>query len=207
MAAAPEVIPAPPAAVQEAKAAPAAIIDPVAPPPPAPEQPESFTAAVQNVITNVTNETTNVNVVKVNNTVVVKPQVWNYVDYDSYRRPILYNPIAEALTFNYFYGGLYQVFVPAGGRVVLNVSVNGVFPFTACGKRYVTVGSFYGGGLDSSGGLGRPAPAELSAATSAGGLPHGEGLRARCPAHGGGQEGHHGRPRHHPPGRSAGYAS
>jgi hypothetical protein len=38
------------------------------------------------------------------------------------------------------------VFVPAGGRIVLNVAIGGVFPFTAVGTDYVSVGSFYGGG-------------------------------------------------------------
>ena len=50
------------------------------------------------------------------------------------------------MTFRYFYDGAYrEVYVPAGGRIVLDVATAGVFPFTAVGDNYLASGSFYGG--------------------------------------------------------------
>jgi hypothetical protein len=75
----------------------------------------------------------------------VQPRHWDYIDYDVYHRPVLY-PIGEAMTFHFFYSGAYRdVYVPAGGRVAMDVASVGVFPFTAVGESYVVSGSFYGG--------------------------------------------------------------
>ena len=50
------------------------------------------------------------------------------------------------MTFRYFYNGAYrEAYVPAGGRIVLDVATVGLFPFTAVGDSYVASGSFYGG--------------------------------------------------------------
>ncbi|MGH3552828.1 MAG: hypothetical protein ACRDT5_09560, partial [Mycobacterium sp.] len=88
----------------------------------------------------------NVDVVNVDNQVLARPRHWGYVDYDVDRRPALYNPISEAMTFRYFYSGAYrEVYVPAGGQVVLDVATVGVYPFTAVSDSYLTSGSFYGG--------------------------------------------------------------
>jgi hypothetical protein len=77
---------------------------------------------------------------------VYRPRHWDYLDYDEYRRPSFYNPLAEDMSFRYFYNGAYQtVFVPAGGRVLLDAIVAGVFAFTAVAAEFVSVGSFYGG--------------------------------------------------------------
>jgi hypothetical protein len=76
----------------------------------------------------------------------VRPRHWDYVDYDDYHRPVLYNPLSEAMTFRYFYNGAYrEAFVPAGGRIVLDAAAVGVFPFTAVGYSHLASGSFHGG--------------------------------------------------------------
>ena len=50
------------------------------------------------------------------------------------------------MTFRYFYDGAYrEVYVPAGGRTVLDVATAGVFPFSAVSDSYVASGSFNGG--------------------------------------------------------------
>jgi hypothetical protein len=160
----PQAVSADAGAIKKAQESVPTYIDPVSPPPPVAAQPISVVSAVQNVINTVTvnnHHETNISVTHVNNTVVVHPQVWNYVDYDVYRRPIFYNPLLEALTFRYFYQGLYrEVFVPAGGRIVLNMAVPGVFPYTACGQRYVAVGSLVGGGWIPPAGWAGPPPRE-----------------------------------------------
>lgn len=87
-----------------------------------------------------------VDVVKADNKSLARPRHWDYVDYDVYHRPSLYNPLDQAMTFRYFYNGAYrEAYVPAGGRVVLDVATAGVFPFTAVGGSYLASGSFYGG--------------------------------------------------------------
>jgi hypothetical protein len=137
----PKGVPAPPEAIEAAKKAPPVVIEPGSPPPP-PIQ-VNFNLQVENVIT-INN--TNIDVVNVDNQVMVLPRHWDYVDYDDYHRPILYNPINEALTFRYFYDGDYrEVYIPAGGRIVLNITIIGLFSFTAVGQDYITVGSFSGG--------------------------------------------------------------
>jgi hypothetical protein len=133
----PKGLGASPQAIAAAKAAPATQVDPANPPPP-PTQVD-FNQRVQSVIT-----THNANIDVVNG--LAHPRHWDYIDYDEYQHPILYNPTNEAMTFRYFYGGDYrEVYVAAGSRVVLNVAVGGVFPFTAVGDDYLTSGSFDGG--------------------------------------------------------------
>ncbi|MGH3552830.1 MAG: hypothetical protein ACRDT5_09570 [Mycobacterium sp.] len=139
----PAVVPPPkgldasPQAIAAAKAAPATQADPANPPPP-PTQVD-FNQRVQSVIS-----THDANIDVVNG--LAYPRHWDYIDYDEYQHPILYNPINEAMTFRYFYGGDYrEVYVAAASRVVLNVAGVGVFPFTAVGENYLTSGSFYGG--------------------------------------------------------------
>ena len=76
-----------------------------------------------------------------------RPPHWDYIDYDQYRRPAIYNPLDIDLTYRYYYDGDYrEVYVPRGGRIVLNLAIVGVFPFTAVGLNgFVSVGSFNGG--------------------------------------------------------------
>jgi hypothetical protein len=75
-----------------------------------------------------------------------RPKHWDFVDYDEYRRPFFYNPVGGDVTFRYFYGGQYRtVFVPAGGRVLLDAAVAGLFAFTAVAGELLSVGSFLGG--------------------------------------------------------------
>jgi hypothetical protein len=137
----PKGLNAPPAAVEAAKKAPAARIDPANPPNPPTKV--DFTKQVQSVISAHNN---NVDVVKVDNLAQIRPRHWDYLDYDVYHRPSLYNPLTEAMTFRYFYSGEYrQVYVAAGSRTVLDVATVGAFPFTAVGENYLTVGSFTGG--------------------------------------------------------------
>jgi hypothetical protein len=133
----PKGLDAPPQAIAAAKAAPATRIDPANPPPP-PTQ-KDFTQQVQNVI-----KTHDANIDFVNG--LAHPRHWDYIDFDADRHPVLYNPLTQAMTFRYFYGGDYrEVYVAAGSSVVLNVAGGGVFPFTAVGDDYLTSGSFYSG--------------------------------------------------------------
>lgn len=133
----PKGLDASPEAVAAAKAAPATHIDPANPPTP-PTQVD-FKSQVQSVL-----KTHNANIDVVNGR--ARPRHWDYIDYDASRHPILYNPLNQAMTFRYFYSGGYQeVYVAAGSNVVLDIGVNGAFPFTAVGSDYLTSGSFYGG--------------------------------------------------------------
>ncbi|MFZ0903020.1 MAG: hypothetical protein WAN71_03885 [Mycobacterium sp.] len=137
MVAPPKGLDASPTAIAAAKAAPATQIDPANPP--TPPTHVDFNQRVQGVIS-----THNSNIDVVNG--LAHPRHWDYIDYDADRHPILSNPMSEAMTFRYFYAGDYrEVYVAAGSRVVLNVAVGGVFPFTAVGEDYLTSGSFYGG--------------------------------------------------------------
>jgi hypothetical protein len=69
------------------------------------------------------------------------------------------------MTFRYFYNGAYrEAFVPAGGRIVLDVATVGLFPFTAAGYRPCGVGQLLRRGPDTAGGFGRPAAAEIHSA-------------------------------------------
>jgi hypothetical protein len=133
----PKGLEASPTAIAAAKAAPPTQVDPANPPPPPTHV--DFNQRVQSVITT---HTANIDVVNG----LAHPRHWGYIDYDADRHPILYNPITESMTFRYFYAGDYrEVYVAAGSRVVLNVTVDGVFPFTAVGDDYLTSGSFNGG--------------------------------------------------------------
>ena len=129
-------------AIQAAKTAPAAVVDPAAPPPP----PMNVTN-----VTNINTQITNIEQINIHNDTNVtvnnwRPERWDYVDYDSYRRPILYNPCAEDVRYRYYYDGDYrEVWVPAGGRIVLNIGMVGVFPFVAVGSSFVSSGYFDGG--------------------------------------------------------------
>jgi hypothetical protein len=131
-----------PQAVADARAAPAKRIDPASPPLP-PMQLYDFDRQVQNVVDA---HNGNVDVVKADNQELVRPRHWDYVDYDEDHRPALYNPLSEAMTFRYFYNGANrEAFVPAGGRIVLDLAAAGPFAFTAVGYSHVASGSFHGG--------------------------------------------------------------
>ena len=129
-------------AIQAAKVAPAVVVDPAAPPPP----PVNVTN-----VTNINTQITTIEQVNIHNDTRVtvdnwRPERWDYVDYDSYRRPILYNPCEEDVRYRYYYDGDYRdVWVPAGGRIVLNIGMVGVFPFVAVGSSFVSSGYFDGG--------------------------------------------------------------
>lgn len=138
----PKGLDAPPPAVAAAKAAPATRINPARPLEP-PMQVYDFNQQVQNVIND---HNGNIEFVKADNQSLVRPRHWDYIDYDEYHRPTLYNPLTEAMTFRYFYDDAYrQAFVPAGGHIVLDAATVGVFPFTAVGYSHLASGSFYGG--------------------------------------------------------------
>jgi hypothetical protein len=129
-------------AIQAAKLAPAVVVDPTAPPPP----PVNVTN-----VTNINTQITNIQQVNIhdNTNVTVnnwRPERWDYVDYDPYRRPILYNPCGQDVRYRYYYDGDYrEAWVPAGGRIVLNIATAGVFPFVAVGSNFVSSGYFNGG--------------------------------------------------------------
>jgi hypothetical protein len=125
----PKDVSAPDTAVAAARNAPATTIDPRNPP--VATQPVDVTAAVQQ-----------------NSKQAAAPQHWGFVDYNNDRHPVLYNPVGVDMTFRYFYDGDYRdVYVPAGGRVVLTTAIAGMFPFTAVGVGYVSGGYFDGGGF------------------------------------------------------------
>jgi hypothetical protein len=85
-------------------------------------------------------------VVNADHHALTRPRHWDYIDYDAYHRPTLYNPLDQAMTFRFFYSGAdREAYVPAGGRIVLDVATVGVYPFTAVGDSYVASGSFHGG--------------------------------------------------------------
>ena len=133
----PKGLDAPPQAIAAARAAPATRIHPANPPPP-PTQVD-FNQRVQSVIT-----THNANIDVVNG--LAHPRHWDYIDDDTDHHPVFYNPMSEAMTFRYFYSGDYrEVYVAAGSSVVLDVGVDGMFPFTAVGDDYLASGSFDGG--------------------------------------------------------------
>ncbi len=129
-------------AIQAARLAPAVFVNPAAPPPP----PVNVTN-----VTNINTQITNIQQINIrNNTNVTvnnwRPDRWDYVDYDPYRRPILYNPCGQDVRYRYYYNGDYRdAWVPAGGRIVLNIGIIGVFPFVAVGSNFVSSGYFNGG--------------------------------------------------------------
>ena len=154
----PKGLDAPAQAVAAAKAAPATRINPTTPPKP-PTQVD-FNHQVQNVVNA---HSGNVDTVNADNQMLTRPRQWDYLDYDDYHRPTLYNPLNEAMTFRYFYNGAYQeAFVPAGGRIVLDVATVGLFPFTAVGDSHVASGSFYGGAWIPPDGWNGPPPPDYT---------------------------------------------
>jgi hypothetical protein len=138
---APKGLDASPQAVAAAKAAPATRINPGTIHQML--QQVDFNHQVQNVVNARSGD---VDVVKADNQAMARPRHWDYIDYDDYHRPTLYNPLNQAMTFRYFYNGAYrEAYVPAGGRIVLDVATVGLFPFTAVGDSYLASGSFHGG--------------------------------------------------------------
>jgi hypothetical protein len=137
----PKHVDAPPQAVAAAKAAAAARIDPASPPA-LPSQ-VNFDHLIEAATDG---HASNVEIVRVNNQAFSRPRVWEFVDYDAFHRPILYNPLTQAMTFRYFYNFDYRdLYVPAGGRVILDASTVGLVPFTAVGDNMLAAGSFTGG--------------------------------------------------------------
>lgn len=147
----PHTVPQPPQvqadqqAVVAAKSAPAIIADPSSPPPP---------PAGETVINN-TNFSTQVNnvinthqdlAVNVNDVTVIRPHNWNYVDYED-NHPFFFNPVGDPVWVRYWYRDAYQVlYVPVGGRVLLNLDDPVVYPYTVLGQDFVASGFFNGGG-------------------------------------------------------------
>jgi hypothetical protein len=154
--ASPKGLGAEPKAIEAAKAAPKVRIKPAVPP--KPPTPLDFNHQVQNVISG---HGHNLDVVKAGDHSLVRPRHWDYIDYDRYHRPVLYNPINEAMTFRYFYDGAYRdLWIPAGGQMVLDAINSGVYPFTAVGDDYLTAGSFDGGAWSPPDGWDGPPPAD-----------------------------------------------
>lgn len=151
----PRGLDAPSLAIAAAKAASVTRVDPANPPKP-PSQVD-FNQQVQNVVGS---HRQNVDILKVDDQRLVRPRHWDYLDYDdAYRRPALYNPLDQAMTFRYFYNGAYQqLYLPHGARVVLDATTVGLVPFTAVGDSYVASGSFYGGGSIPLNGYNGPPP-------------------------------------------------
>lgn len=155
----PKKLDAPPQAIAAAKAAPVARLNPADPPKP-PTQTD-FSQQVQNVITV---HSDNIEMIKADNKALVRPRHWEYVDYDEYHRPTLYNPLDQAMTFRYTYSGAsHEAYVPAGGRIVLDAGTVGLVPFTAVAESYLASGSFYGGAFVPPNNWQGPPPPEYAA--------------------------------------------
>jgi hypothetical protein len=154
----PKDLDAPPEAVAAAKAAPATRINPGTIHQML--QLVDFNHQVQNVVNA---HSDNIDVVKADNQALARPRHWAYIDYDAYHRPTLYNPLNQAMTFRFFYNGGYrEAYVPAGGRIVLDVATVGLFPFTAVGDSYLASGSFYGGAWIPPDGWNGPPPPDYT---------------------------------------------
>ncbi|HEV7582755.1 MAG TPA: hypothetical protein VGO77_20555 [Mycobacterium sp.] len=155
----PRKLDAPPQAIAAAKAAPVARLDPAAPPKP-PTQTD-FNQQVQNVISA---HSDNIDLIKADNKALVRPRHWDFLDYDEYHRPTLYNPLDQAMTFRYTYGGASrEAYLPAGGRIVLDTATVGLVPFTAVSESYLASGSFYGGAFVPPENRQGPPPPEYAA--------------------------------------------
>jgi hypothetical protein len=153
----PKQLDAPPQAVAAAKAAPATRVNPGI------HQMLQLVDFNHQVQTVVNAHNGNVDVVKADNQALPRPRHWDYIDYDAYHRPTLYNPLNQAMTFRYSYDGAYrESYVPAGGRIVLDVATVGLFPFTAVGDSYVASGSFYGGAWIPPNGWDGPPPPDYT---------------------------------------------
>jgi hypothetical protein len=130
----PRGVPAPRQAVEAAKVAPVAQFNVAMPPP----VKINFTQQVQQVV-------------KVNtdrDRGRYRPEHWEYVDYDQYRRPMFFNPLDRDMNFRYFYQGDYRtVMVPRGGRILLDAVAAGLYPITVIAGDIVSVASFLGGGF------------------------------------------------------------
>jgi hypothetical protein len=154
----PKALDAPQQAVAAAKSAPPTRINPVTPPTPSTHV--DFNHQVQNVVSA---HSGNVDVVKADNQALTRPRRWDFVDYDTYHRPALYNPLDQAMTFRYFYNGAFrELTVPAGGRAVLDVATVGMFPFTAVSDSYLASGSFNGGAWIPPDGWDGPPPPDYT---------------------------------------------
>jgi hypothetical protein len=154
----PQGLDAPPQAIAAAKAAPATRVNPGTIHQML--QQVDFNHQVQDVVNA---HGGNVDLVKVDNQALARPRHWDYIDYDDYHRPTLYNPLGQAMTFRYFYNGAYrEAYVPAGGRIVLDAATVGVFPFTAVGDSYVASGSFNGGAWIPPDGWNGPPPPDYT---------------------------------------------
>jgi hypothetical protein len=155
----PKKLEAPAPAIAAAKNAPEARLNPADPPKP-PIQTD-FNQQVQNVI-NAHSE--NIELIKADNKALVRPRHWEFVDYDQYHRPTLYNPLGQAMTFRYTYDGASrEAYLPAGGRIVLDAGTVGLVPFTAVSESYLAAGSFYGGAFVPPNDFQGPPPPEYVA--------------------------------------------
>ncbi len=128
--------------VDAARNAPATFASPVDPPQPSGPK-VSFTSQINQVVSS---KPKGVDVLEVNKTTIVRPGRFDFVDYDLYRRPFLFNPMDTGLTFRYFYDNAFrEAFVAPGARLVLDAALAGVYPFTVVGLAYLASGLFNGG--------------------------------------------------------------
>lgn len=163
---APPPVKADPGRVEEAKNAPPVIADPVKPPPPPPGPAQAMLAGdmTSHLDRAVNNPNRQVDVVRDGENAVIKPQHWDYQDYDLYHQPRFYNPLNVPLRIHYFYQNAYRdLVVPALGLAVLAVADAGVYPYTAVGgDDYVTSGYFDGGAWVPPPGWDGPPPSEYA---------------------------------------------
>lgn len=163
---APPALKADPGRVEEAKNAPPVIADPVKPPPPPPGPAQAMLAGdmTSHLDRAVNNPNRHVDVVRDGENAVIKPQHWDYQDYDLYHQPRFYNPLNVPLRIHYFYQNAYRdLVVPALGLAILAVADAGLYPYTAVGgDDYVTSGYFDGGAWVPPPGWDGPPPSDYS---------------------------------------------
>jgi hypothetical protein len=89
----------------------------------------------------------------------------DWVQYDEFYRPVIFNPYREPLQIVYNYAGVPRVLViPPLGSIVTEAAERGAYSFTAMLLNAVgipttvAVGSFFGGGYDPGPGLPPPPP-------------------------------------------------
>jgi len=162
----PPPLKADPRRVEEAKNAIPVFANPVNPPipPPGPAQAMLAGDMTTQLDRAVNNPNRKFDVVRDGENAVIKPQHWDYQDYDQYHQPRFYNPLNVPVRIHYFYQNAYHDLVVAAlGLAILAVADAGVYPYTAIGgDNYVTCGYFNGGAWVPPPGWNGPPPSDYS---------------------------------------------
>ena len=122
----------------------------------------------------------NVDVIKVDNQALARPRHWDYIDYDDYHRPTLYNPLSQADDLPL----LLQRRLPRGVRAAPVAGSCSMPPPLACSRSPRSATAMWRRaasrrGLDTAERLARPTAAGLHPAGAPGGVPERLGLYPR----------------------------